>query len=286
MGYNAHFFQELESFDFPLKKILDVGAQDVTLRDVEELDLLNGFVLKFKPDAEPFSFTDFPIMFEGREVYERAGFSYTSIDVDERPCVMRVDLSRFEIPKQRHEYDLVVNAGTTEHLASPVSAYALMHEMCAEGGLIYNHVPIFGMGNHGLTSSTPKFWHAKIWMNSYSVQTMQLDKVDESLIDAGNIYNDSMDYMIGLKDVVSISYMLKAAYIKTNNFPFIIPFDAVFNGRDEGQNLAQLLVGSYQPFLRSNAYTEQEVLDVINNFLERNDRSYRIEDLAELQSLV
>jgi len=103
----------------------------------------------------------------------------------------------FEIPRPREEFDLVVNVGTTEHLANPVAAFALMHELCAEGGIIYNDVPLFGFGNHGLMNPTPKYWHALIWMNRYATESVRTRSIDESAVDRGNLYHDYLSYMEG-----------------------------------------------------------------------------------------
>jgi hypothetical protein len=208
MGYAPAMFEEIGNLEIPSKTVLDVGAQDVNIGSHSELQQVNQFIQKSNPSGILIEVNNFPLKVEARDVYDRAGYSYKCIDVDERPGTLRVDLARFEIPRPRGLYGLVVNVGTTEHLASPAATFALMHEMCQEGGIIYNDVPLFGLGNHGLMNPTPKFWHALIWMNSYKSISIRTRVCDEAAMDRGNFYHDYLNYMQGLESAVNISYLI------------------------------------------------------------------------------
>jgi len=281
VGYAPAMFEEIGALRLPSRRVLDVGAQDVSVASAHELEILNRFIASHDPRGGPLTLASFPATLEAREVYDRAGFRYTCIDVDERPGTLRVDLARFEIPRPRGEFGLVVNVGTTEHLASPAAAFALMHEMCAEGGYLFHDVPLFGMGNHGLINPTPKFWHALIWMNAYQVQRIAVRRCDESSIDPGNIFHDYLRYMEGLSEVRGISHLITAVLRKAGRWPFVVPYDAVLGDDKAGTALAALLAGSYRPFLATGAYTESEVVAGINNFLKMNAREYRLHDLRD-----
>lgn len=286
MGYAPAMLEEIGNLDLLSKEVLDVGAQDVSIGSVTDLEQLNHFIRRHNPQAELLYFSQFPVIVEARDVYIRAGFSYTCIDVDERPGTLRVDLARFEIPRPRGKYGLVVNVGTTEHLASPAATFALMHEMCAEGGILYNDVPLFGLGNHGLMNPTPKFWHALIWMNDYKGHSVRVRTCDESAMDRGNFFHDYLDYMGGLRNIVGVSSLITAVLEKKTSQPFVTPFDAVFSDDEQGVEVAKLLLGSYLPYLCTGAYTEKEVISGINNFLKLNGRNFRVTKLNELDSNV
>ncbi len=274
-------FEEIGALQLPSRQVLDVGAQDVSISSASELDQLNRFIAAHDPRGRRLSLERFPATIEAREVYERAGFAYTCIDVDERPGTLRVDMARFEIPRPRGKFGLVVNVGTTEHLASPAAAFALMHEMCVEGGFFYHDVPLFGMGNHGLINPTPKFWHALTWMNAYKIHRIAVRRCDESTMDRGNVFHDYLRYIEGLSEISGISYLITAVLGKVGSWPFVVPYDAVFNDDKAGTALAALLVGSYHPFLATGAYTESEVVAGINNFLKMNGREFRLYDLRD-----
>ncbi len=280
MGYSVEMFLEIGRLNLKSNRVLDVGAQDVSIGSQSELDSLNGFIGQ-KGSKNFLAIDTFPKTLEAKEVYERAGYAYTNIDVDERPGTLRVDLARFEIPRPREEFDLVVNVGTTEHLANPVAAFALMHELCAEGGIIYHDVPLFGFGNHGLMNPTPKYWHALIWMNRYTPVITKVRSIDESAVDRGNLYHDYLSYMEGLSEARDITYLIRAILRKSSDTIFVVPYDAVFP-EDDGLSLARLLAGSYRPFLATAAYDEVEVLQSINSFLKMCGHSYRVTKLAEL----
>jgi hypothetical protein len=281
MGYAPAMFHEIGELSLPSREVLDVGAQDVGLSSDIDLETLNQFIRRFNPQGQPLEVPRFPAIIAAREVYASAGFSYTCIDVDERPGTLRVDLARFEIPRPRGKYALVVNVGTTEHLASPAATFALMHEMCCEGGILYNDVPLFGLGNHGLMNPTPKFWHALIWMNGYKAHRVGVRTCDESSMDRGNFYHDYLDYMKGLDAIRGVSSLITTVLEKRGEWPFIVPYDAVFGDDDRGLALAGLLAGSYHPFVRTGAYTEGEAVAGINHFLELNARPLRLASLAE-----
>lgn len=281
MGYAPAMFEEIGNLELPSKEVLDVGAQDVSIGSTAELEQLNRFISKHSSSGQLLAINKFPTVIEARKVYVRAGFSYTCIDVDERPGTLRVDLARFDIPRLRSKYGLVVNVGTTEHLASPAATFALMHEMCAEGGILYNDVPLFGLGNHGLMNPTPKFWHALIWMNGYKAHSVRARTCDESAMDRGNFFHDYLDYMEGLRNIVGVSSLITTVLEKKTSWPFVVPFDAVFNDDKRGLSLAKLLIGSYHPFVTTGAYTEQEAIAGINNFLKMNGRPFRLKGLDE-----
>lgn len=281
MGYAPAMFHEIGELSLPSREVLDVGAQDVGLGSAGDLETLNAFIRRFNPQGRPLEAARYPAIIEAREVYARAGFAYTCIDVDERPGTLRVDLARFEIPRPRGRYGLVVNVGTTEHLASPAATFALMHEMCCDGGFLYNDVPLFGLGNHGLVNPTPKFWHALIWMNGYKAHRVNVRTCDESSMDRGNFYHDYLDYMKGLGAIRNVSSLITTVLEKRGEWPFIVPYDAVFGDDDRGLALAGLLAGSYHPFVKTGAYTEREAVAGINHFLELNGRPLRIASLAE-----
>jgi hypothetical protein len=281
MGYSSEMFLEIGRLSLPSKNVLDVGAQDVSVPSKAGEANLNEFILKQNPGAEPIRLPSFPAMIEARDVYQRAGFNYTCIDVDERPGTLRVDLARFEIPQDRGRFGLVVNVGTTEHLASPAATFALMHEMCCDGGFFYHDVPLFGLGNHGLMNPTPKFWHALIWMNSYQVHSARARTIDESALDRGNFHHDYLDYIEGLREIRNVSSLMTAVLQKRTNWPFVIPFDAVFEDDGQGHGLANLLLGSYHPFIATGAYTPQQVIAGTNNFLALNGRPLVLEYIPE-----
>jgi hypothetical protein len=255
-------------------RVMDIGSQDLWLGSPSDLAQANAFIEGAGGTA--FS-TQQPLgrMIEAKEVYERAGFEYFCSDVDERPSTIYVDLNKLVFPREkRASADLVVNVGTTEHLANPVGGFALMHYLAKPGALLFHDVPLFGMGNHGLTNPTPKFWHALIWMNRYERIVTQVRSVDESLLDQGNFFHDYLDYFEGLAQARNLSYIVRAVLRKTHESVFIPPYDAVLPDSN-GEKEANLIYGALYPFIRTGAWTEKEVLSTIDGFMVLMQKPYR-----------
>lgn len=285
MGYSPQMFAEIGGLGLPKNaRVMDIGSQDVGLNSPADLRVVNDFICSNggKPFSEDLAL---PATLEAMLVFERAGFKYLRSDVDERPGTIYVDLNRLVFPQElRNSIDLVVNVGTTEHLASPVGGFALMHYLAKPGGLMFHDVPVFGYGNHGLTNPTPKFWHTLLWTNSYELVNAAVTRTDETQLDQGNFYHDYLTYMKGLGDMKDISAMMRFVVRKTGDRVFIPPFDAVLPASD-GSKEAKLILGSLYPFIMTGVWTPEEVFAGINELLVVIQKPYRIGSLkSELLS--
>jgi SAM-dependent methyltransferase len=276
MGYSADMFEQIRQLGLPARcRVMDIGSQDVGIGSAADLDTVNAFIRAFGGTALP---ANAPAngTIEAKEVYERAGFEYFRSDVDERPTTIYVDLNKLVFPAaMRDSVDLVVNVGTTEHLANPIGGFALMHYLAKPGGILYHDVPLFGFGNHGLTSPTPKFWHALIWMNAYERISSVVRRVDESSIDRGNFYHDYMSYLEGLDRAQNISWMIRMILRKVHARVFIPPYDAVLP-ESNGEKEANLIHGALYPFVRTGVWTDEEVASTIDEFVAMIGKPFRM----------
>jgi 2-polyprenyl-3-methyl-5-hydroxy-6-metoxy-1,4-benzoquinol methylase len=63
------------------------------------------------------------------------GFEHASIDIAEN-ITIRLDLNNDRVPENfRGGFDLVINAGTMEHLANQENAFRAIHDLTRPGGL-------------------------------------------------------------------------------------------------------------------------------------------------------
>lgn len=275
MGYSPGMFADIAKLGLPKgAKVIDIGSQDVQVMSLDDLKTVNEFILN--NDGVPFPDSiKLPATIEALDVYERAGFKYLRSDVDERPKTIYVDLNRLVFPAElKATMDLVVNVGTTEHLANPVGGFFLMHYLAKPGGILFSDVPIFGYGNHGLTNPTPKFWHALLWMNAYELVDSAVRRTDESVVDQGNFYHDYLGYIKGLGDVRNISCMIRFVVRKKGNRVFIPPYDAVLPESD-GSKEANLVMGALYPFVATGAISQSEAEAGVNDFLVMMCKPYR-----------
>ncbi len=278
MGYSPEMFLDVLSLGLPPgSKIIDLGSQDTTIGDAGQLEQVNTFIRAYAPE-NVFKIKDitFPYTIEGKGIYNRAGWLYFRSDVDERPDTLYVDLSSLIFPLEfKGQFDLVVNVGTTEHLANPVGAFFLMHMLAKENGYFYHDVPMFGWGNHGLCNLTPKFWNNLTWTNRYVIVSASIRHFDETSVDRGNFYHDYMGWIRGLEGVRGISYMFRCILKKTLPYSFIPPYDAVLPQSD-GSKEAKLIIGSLWPFVMTGAITREETMATVNDFLAWIGRPFRV----------
>src|SRR5262249_53757665 len=88
------------------------------------------------------------------------GFEYIAIDLAGED-VLKLDLNHALVPPElRDSQDIVLNAGTTEHVANQDNAFRLIHDLTKPNGIMIHDVPCQGNLTHGLVNYTLKFfWH-------------------------------------------------------------------------------------------------------------------------------
>ena len=272
-------FEAIGTLNLPSgSHVIDIGSQDICIGSAPDLDRLNRFITAH--GGIGFETDPLPSKLEAKDVYARSGYSYLRIDVDGRPDTAYVDLAKLMFPLDlKSSADIVVNAGTTEHLANPIGAFALMHFLVKPGGVLFHDVPLFGFGNHGLNNPTPKFWHALIWMNSYELICSRLCKIAEASCDPGNFYHAYLSYMEGLENVRDVSYLIRVVVRKTQARTFIPPYDAVLPESEDGDE-ARLVLGSLYPFVCTGSITANEAIQGVNQFMAMMGRSFRLPENA------
>jgi hypothetical protein len=146
--------------------ILDIGTSELYCAD--DPDSLNRFLAKYGAEAYPPS--ELHKMANrgfAAGLLRRAGYRYLAIDVQDFPNTLRLDLNHNKLPLwHRRRYSLVLNCGTTEHVANQLNAFRLIHDATAVGGVMYHGVPM-GDWEHGLISYTPRFFEALSDANGY-----------------------------------------------------------------------------------------------------------------------
>ena len=93
---------------------------------------------------------------------------YATIDLDTRHRrSIPLDLNTDQVPQPlRRQFDLVINTGTTEHVANQAQAFRIIHDLTRKGGVMFHEVPA-GSWNHGLVNYTPKFFLLLHKQNDY-----------------------------------------------------------------------------------------------------------------------
>jgi SAM-dependent methyltransferase len=104
------------------------------------------------------------------DLYRGLGFDYVSLDLADAPYVHRFDLNCDQVPDDlRGRFDLIVNAGTTEHVLNQLNALKAIHDLAKPSGLIYSMFLINGYGPHGLLRYCERFVDLLAQANHYTV---------------------------------------------------------------------------------------------------------------------
>ena len=268
-------------------KVMDLGSQDFYCLTPEDKDATCQLIVDAGGDPAPFLEAlgpDIPAQCEARIVFTCLGYDYHCCDVDHREGTVYVDLNAMPAGNDhKNTFDIVLNSGTTEHIINTPYAFFYMHHIVKPGGFIYNYVPLFGFGNHGLVNHTPKFWHTLIWMNQYALIKGQVIPIDEDAIGMANVYQSHLSQFEGLEKVLGTSHMMMAIVEKTRDGVFIPPMDAIISPHDDGQVLGRLVAGGLRMFWLAGLLSDEEIWGAVNDFLNLNAKSYQFA-LDEIQT--
>jgi SAM-dependent methyltransferase len=163
-----------------------------------------------------------------RHFWNSIGFQYASVEFDGHRDSIALDLNRDSVPKRmRNAYDLVVNTGTTEHVANQDNAFRVIHDLCKPGGVMFHELPAGGMMTHGLITYTPKFFWNLCRENDYQILFLRVDGYPGISVPS-DVRSSNMQFA-GADDIPSEmtvpDFAVRAALRKTHDSAFITPLD-------------------------------------------------------------
>jgi SAM-dependent methyltransferase len=158
------------------RRVAEIGAQQLadTLIEAPELaELCHLFGASDVLRLAPVGVQNFHCAPLAERLWAALGLQAQSLDLEGG---IRFDLNLDQVPLAlRHSFDLVVNAGTTEHVANQANAFRAIHDLTKVGGVMYHEVPAGGMVDHGLISYHPKFFVRLVAQNDYRVLSFRLE---------------------------------------------------------------------------------------------------------------
>jgi len=218
------------------RRVVEIGAQqlaDSFLQATFELDEI--YRLFGRPRAD----LGAPVGAENfieRAPYSRVfwtslGLDYAAIDVDTREGVTYLDLNRDDVPFDLYRvFDLVINAGTTEHVSNQGNAFRIIHDLTRTGGVMYHEVPAGGTIEHGFIAYQPIFFMRMAQQNEYEWLRFDLSARQPAPVpDYLHEFNLRYGGVDNLKDYTVTEMSLCLAFRKRYRFPFSSPIDAVAN---------------------------------------------------------
>jgi hypothetical protein len=158
-------------------KILDLGAQVINA-DVPTSSILACLeaIHGSRSAAEnAFSGLRGQQPWSAGELFRNSPFTYRCIDLYPGEFTIVADLNIFCVPEnERGSYDLIMNCGTTEHVADQINCFRAIHDYAAVGATIFHAVPFSGYFNHCLYSYHPNFFVFLAQANDYEIEQLIL----------------------------------------------------------------------------------------------------------------
>ena len=158
--------------------------------------------------------------------YRALGIDYIAIDVDSSNGSLFFDLNtQAPPPEWAGAFDMVNDEGTIEHLANPMNALHVAHDLVKVGGVVHHSVPMLGHRKHGLFNPTPKMWSELMSANCYQPLEAFIDfqEDDASFGYTGFTIRDARGAPSA--GVRASNAWVTLAYRKTRDEPFVIPTD-------------------------------------------------------------
>ena len=177
--------------------VLDIGTQNLYRADA---DRIVAFIRRFNDVYDPESLRSYAEKLSlGSQFYPeiggingawlgdllmRMGLNYESFDIFDGYRTTIFDLNRDDLdPGLAGTFDLVLNAGTTEHVLNQFNCFKVIHEAATVGGLIYHSLPMTAHLDHGYFNYNPKIHFEIAAANGYEIVWAKIDgpEGDESV---------------------------------------------------------------------------------------------------------
>jgi hypothetical protein len=236
MGLGSFFLVDLidlkrGGFLTGANKVIEIGAQqlaDSFLTSDSLLDEVFALFGRSRPDlGKPHgSFSMAEDAPSSRRFWTALGFDYAALDFDGHRDSIAIDLNRDSVPTQFvGAFDLVVNTGTTEHVANQDNTFRVIHDLTRKGGVAYHEVPAT-MTDHGLFNYNPRFFWKLRDANDYEVLSMKVFTSGEEPVPPHIQENNERfggGLSIGVSHLTSMS--IRVSFRKRNRRPFGSPMD-------------------------------------------------------------
>jgi hypothetical protein len=161
--------------------------------------------------------------------WESLGFSYSAVEYEGHRGVTSFDLNRDSVPSSMQSaFDLVVNAGTTEHVINQENAFRVMHDLAKVRGVMMHEVPGGGMMTHGVVSYNVQFFWLLCRDNNYDVLDLTVTHagdgpISNDVIDSNTKFGRSLK---PLRTRVTVPiFLISAILLKQAGNGFVTPLD-------------------------------------------------------------
>jgi SAM-dependent methyltransferase len=153
------------------------------------------------------------------------GFDYAAIDFDGHRNSHPLDLNQDQVPEHlRGKFDLVVNSGTTEHVANQENCFRVTHDLVAKGGIMFHFLPVYLLG-HGLVNYSPKFFLQLFRQNDYEALFIKTRAGASRIPNYVHVMNRKWGRGTKLELDANFDIWISAAFRKRHDEAFQTPLD-------------------------------------------------------------
>jgi hypothetical protein len=245
MGLNQHTLNEIVALRrhglLPDNaRVCEIGAQQLSnefLRSrtkvAEVFDLFGRTPIEFGIPREIGTRDGIEVQPESApasEPFWRAlGFDYSAVEYGGHRGAISLDLNTDSVPRRmRGAFDLVVNAGTTEHVVNQLNAFRVIHDLTKLGGIMVHDLPAVGMPTHGVVNYTMQFFWLLCRENRYTPLDLHMAKggvarVPTNIVDSNRQYGRTKGSDID--DIEMPLLVIRASLRKVGDEAFVTPLD-------------------------------------------------------------
>lgn len=164
-----------------------------------------------------------------KDFYEKRGFVYKAIDVNEDKHSFIGDLN--EPLDIKEKFSLVTNIGTSEHIFNQAQIFKTAHDLCDIKGFMYHQLPFSPWINHGFFNYNPILFRDIAVANGYVLGNINLsDRWGQFYeLDPVDMFLEKRPYM--LEDIVKGSgknLFVNVIFRKLKDEPFRMPFQGKY----------------------------------------------------------
>ena len=161
--------------------------------------------------------------------WESLGLSYNAVEYGGHRGVTSLDLNQDNVPyRLRSSFDLVVNAGTTEHVVNQDNAFRVIHDLAKVGGVMMHEVPAGGMLTHGVVSYNAQFFWLLCRDNNYEVIDLTVSHAADAPI-SNDVLASNAKYARSVNPIQSRLtvpiFLVTAILQKNSRKAFVTPLD-------------------------------------------------------------
>jgi hypothetical protein len=215
------------------KRVVEIGSQQLAddfLQSDAFLDELYGLFGRPRADlGRPVGAEHFTERAPAAEPFwSSLGLEYFAIDFGGHRNSVALDLNRDSVPASlKASFDLVVNAGTTEHVANQDNAFRVIHDLTRKTAVMLHELPAGGMINHGFFNYHPRFFQNLAAFNLYEVIWLRVSfgRRANMVADLGQTNIDVGEDADAVRADTVVDYAISAAFRRQTEKDFVTPLD-------------------------------------------------------------